>query len=384
MEFEFATAARILFGRGTSKSVPDEVEKRGRRALLVTGRRQERSAPLEEALVDRGLMAEVVRVAGEPTTESVLDGVKRARRAGCDVVVGLGGGSAVDGGKAIAALLTNPGELLDYLEVIGRARPIAAPPAPYIAVPTTAGTGAEVTRNAVIESRPHRVKVSMRSPLMLPTLAVVDPLLTVTASRETTATTGLDALTQVIEPFVSNKPNPITDGLCREGMRRAARSLEWAYRDGRDLDAREDMCVVSLFGGLALANAKLGAVHGFAGPIGGMFDAPHGAVCARLLPLVFEANVRALTRRAKDTPALDRFDEVAVLLTGDRSATAKDAVDWITALCDGLALPALSTFGVTTADLPVIVEKSKNASSMKGNPVPLTEGELTEILERAL
>jgi alcohol dehydrogenase class IV len=384
MEFEFATANHIIFGRGALGRVPGEAVKMGRRVLVVTGGDLDRSAALQEGLVSRGLELETFQVVGEPTTRSVLEGAEKARKTKCDVVIGIGGGSPIDAGKAIAALVTNKGELMDYLEVIGKAQPLVKPPVPYVAIPTTAGTGAEVTRNAVIGSPERRVKVSMRSPLMLPSLAVVDPLLTVGMPGATTAATGLDALTQLIEPFVCRASNPITDSLCREGMARAARSLKRAYHNGDDVAAREEMCVASLFGGLALANAKLGAVHGFAGPIGGMFDAPHGAVCAKLLPLVIEANVHALATRHEDAPTAARFDEVARILTGDGRAESSDAVAWIKALCDELHLPSLSEFGVTTADIPLIVGKAKNAGSMKGNPVPLTEPELTGILEKAI
>jgi alcohol dehydrogenase class IV len=246
-----------------------------------------------------------------------------------------------------------------------------------------------VTRNAVLASPEHRVKVSLRSPLMLPRLAVVDPELTHTLPPTTTASTGLDALTQVIEPYVSNQANPMTDTLCREGMRRAARSLRRAYeracsQQGDDAAAREDMALTSLFGGLALANAKLGAAHGFAGPMGGMFSAPHGAICGRLLPHVMAVNVRALQERQPGSQALQRYDQVAQILTGNPSATADDGVGWVQELCDALQVPSLAAYGVTSADFSALVEKSSAASSMQGNPIKLTPDEMREILARAL
>ncbi len=384
MRFEFATASRILFGRGVSREIPSLVETEGKRPFVLTGADPSRAKELLDDLTRRGLQVQTHPIAEEPTTDTVWDAVARARRHQTDVVIGIGGGSPVDAGKAVAAMLTNPGELMDYLEVIGRGRAIAVSPAPYIAVPTTAGTGAEVTRNAVIGAKEKKVKVSMRSPLMLPSLAVVDPELTRTMPRETTADSGLDALTQLIEPFVSNRANPLTDSLCREGMTRAARSLRRAHRDGDDMEAREEMSLAGLFGGLALANAKLGAVHGFAGPIGGMFDAPHGAICAKLLTPVLETNVRALEERAPDSPSLTKLHQVGVLLTGDPGAKAADGARWIAHLCDDLSLRPLCTYGITEADVPAIVEKSKNASSMKGNPLPLTDRELADILHSAL
>jgi alcohol dehydrogenase class IV len=355
----------------------------GRRAFVVTGRTAERAVPLLEQLKERGVESTLFHVSGEPTTDIVLAGVQRARETGCDFVIGMGGGSVLDTGKAIAALLTNSGQLLDYLEVVGLGKPLTNAAAPYIAIPTTAGTGSEVTRNAVLASPQHHVKVSLRSPLMLPRLAVVDPQLTHSMPPTVTASTGLDALTQVLEPYVSSRANPMTDAICREGLGRAARSLRRAYEDGNDAAAREDMALTSLFGGLALANAKLGAVHGFAGPMGGLFPAPHGVICARLLPYVVEANVRALQARLPTSPALARYDEVAQILTGQTTAKAADGVTWIQGLCRALDVPPLSDFGLTEDDFPIVVEKARKASSMQGNPIVLTDEELVGILRQA-
>ncbi|MBN1867389.1 iron-containing alcohol dehydrogenase [Candidatus Sumerlaeota bacterium] len=384
MRFEFATATRIVFGPGTFEEVGPLGVEMGRRALLVIGCGTQQVVPLMEDLNRRRVECITLEVTGEPTTQLALAGVSRARETRCDFVVAVGGGSAIDTAKAVAAMLTNEGDLLDYLEVIGKGKQIANPPAPFIAVPTTAGTGAEVTRNAVLGSLEHRVKVSMRSPLMLPRLVVVDPLLTHSVPPAVTASTGLDALTQVIEPYVSIKANPLVDGICREGMARAARSLLRAYRNGSDAEAREDMSLASLFGGLALANAGLGAVHGFAGPIGGMFPAPHGVVCARLLPHVVRANVEALTEREPDSPVLARYDEVARIVTGAATARAIDAVEWVRDLCAQLKVPPLSEYGIRPEHFPEIVENSQKASSMKGNPIVLTPDELSEILRRAV
>ncbi|HIQ04183.1 MAG TPA: iron-containing alcohol dehydrogenase [Anaerolineae bacterium] len=384
MRFEFATATRIVFGEGTLSEVGPIAVGMGSQALVVTGRTAERAARLLELLAAQEVGTVTFSVTGEPTTETARLGTQRAREADCDLVIGFGGGSVLDAGKAIAALLTNGGDPLDYLEVIGRGQPLTRPAAPYIAIPTTAGTGAEVTRNAVLASPEHRVKVSLRSPLMLPRLALVDPELTYSLPPEITASTGLDAFTQVIEPYVSNRANPLTDAICREGMRRAARSLRRAYEHGDDVEAREDMALVSLFGGLALANAKLGAVHGFAGPLGGMFPAPHGAVCASLLPHVIAVNVRALQERAPQSEALCRYDEIAQILTGDAGATANDGITWVQELCEALHVPSLASYGVTPADFPMLIEKASVASSMQGNPIKLTREEMQEILTRAL
>jgi alcohol dehydrogenase class IV len=258
------------------------------------------------------------------------------------------------------------------------------PSAPYIAIPTTSGTGTEVTRNAVIASPEYGVKVSLRSPHMLPRAAIVDPELTWSVPPAVTANTGLDALTQLIEPFVCNRANPLVDAICRDGIARAAGSLRRAFRDGSDAGARENMSLASLFGGMALANAGLGAVHGLAAPLGGLTHAPHGAVCARLLPFVMETNVRALASRAPASPALARYDEVGRLLTGEPKAAAVDAISWVHSVCAELSILPLARHGLIGTDIPVIVTQAQKASSMKANPIPLTDSELTEVLTRAL
>jgi alcohol dehydrogenase class IV len=383
-QFEFATASRIVFGAGKVQQVGALTAGLGRRALVVVGGSADRATPLLDRLAEAGVVAQVYTVTTEPTVAMAREGVQAARDQAADVIVGFGGGAAIDTGKAISALLTNPGDPLDYLEIIGAGKPLVNPAAPYIAIPTTAGTGAEVTMNAVLAAAEQRLKVSLRYSSMLPRIALVDPTLTYTLPPAITASTGMDALTQVIEPFVSNKANPLTDALCREGIKRAGRSLRRAYQHPDDPIAREDMALASLFGGLALANAKLGAVHGFASPIGGMFPAPHGAVCAVLLPHVMEANIRALEMREGASSTLRRYDEIAQILTGDQTARALDGARWVRALTADLSIPPLSTYGITRDDLPVIAEKAASASSMQGNPVKLTHDELIAILSAAL
>jgi len=384
MQFEFATATRIIFGAGSVRESGSIAQALGRRALVVTGSNPGRAAPLRSSLKEKAVECAMFPVSGEPSIETVREGVQSARNERCDLVVGFGGGSAIDAGKAIAALLTNEGNVIDYLEVIGRGKPLKHPPAPCLAIPTTAGTGAEVTRNAVLASPEDRVKVSLRSPLMLPRVAIVDPELTYQLPPAVAASTGMDALTQLIEPFVSVRANPLADSVCREGMGRAARSLLRASQSGGDAKAREDMAVASLFGGLALANAALGAVHGFAAPIGGMFPAPHGAVCAVLLPHVMDVNLRALRERAPGSDALQRFEEIARILTGRAAATAEEGVQWVRGLCAALQIPPLRTYQIAQSDLPTLCDKAAAASSMKGNPIKLTGEEMREILERAL
>jgi alcohol dehydrogenase class IV len=384
MLFEFATATRIVFGAGAVRHVAVAAKQMGRRALLVTGLSAECAAALAAELGACGVGGPTFSIAQEPTIDMVRQGTRLAQEQLCDVVIGFGGGSSIDAGKAIAAILGNGGDPLDYLEVIGGGRPLERPSAPFIAVPTTAGTGAEVTRNAVLASPEHRVKASLRSAHMLPRLAVVDPELTLNLPPALTAATGLDALTQLIEPFVSVRANAMTDMFCLEGMRRAAGSLPRAYRQGADLEARTDMALASLLGGLALANAGLGAAHGFAAPIGGMFDAPHGAVCAALLPHVMRANIGALRSRAPQSEALRRYQAVARILTGDPAAGPEDGAAWTLRLCGELKVPPLRSYGIADEHSAVLVESAARASSMKGNPIPLTSEELQEILAGAL
>jgi alcohol dehydrogenase class IV len=383
MNFEFATAQRILFGSGKLQQLPNLVKDIGSRPALVTGTNAERIMPVFQALKNNGLNPAAFSIKGEPTTDRIATLARQARTQGCDCVVAFGGGSVIDAGKTIAALLTNTGDLMDYLEVIGKGQPLTEQPAPCIAIPTTAGTGAEVTRNSVLLSPEHKVKVSMRHPLMLPTVALVDPELTVSMPPEVTASTGLDAFIQLLEAFVSIKSNPLTDGICREGLAKAALALPRAYHYGDDLKAREDMALASLFGGLALANAGLGAVHGFAGPLGGMFSAPHGTACAALLPAVVNANILALEIHAAESPALAKYHEAFRIVTGSDNAGLNDGLQWINDLCTNLNVPRLSDLGIAGTDFPAIISKCKNASSMKGNPVQLTDEELETILSES-
>jgi alcohol dehydrogenase class IV len=383
LSFEFATAARIVFGAGRLGEAGGIAASLGAHALVVESG-SGRSASLIALLHEHGVATTTCHARGEPTIALVEQGARVARDAPCDIVIAIGGGSVIDAGKAIAALVTNRAPVRDYLEVVGRAQPLTEKPLPFMAIPTTAGTGAEVTRNAVLLAEEERVKVSLRSPLMLPAVALVDPELTYSVPPDVTAWTGLDALTQCLEPFVSPKGNPLTDGIAREGLVRAARSLRRAFHDGSDVAAREDMCVASLCGGLALANAKLGAVHGFAAPLGGMFPIPHGVACARLLAPVAEANVRALRAQAPESPALGRYSEAARVLTGNADASAEDGPDWLRKLADELNVPRLGAYGLRSEDLADAVAQARRASSMQGNPVVLTEEELGGVLRAAL
>ncbi len=379
--FEFATAGRIVAGAGRAAELPGVLAGLGSRVLVCTGANPARHAGL---LAGLGLPAVVFAVAAEPTIELARAGVAAARGHGADVVVAIGGGSVIDVGKAVAMLLGNGGDPLDYLEVVGSGRKITQPAAPCVAVPTTAGPGAEVTANAVLASPAHGVKASLRSTLMIPRVALVDPELTASCPPPVTAASGLDALTQCLEPFVCVRANPLTDGLAREGLRRAAAGLRAAFADGKDLGARTDMAMCSLLGGIALANAKLGAVHGLAGVIGGTAAVPHGVACAALLAPVMEANVQALRSGQAGHPALDRYTQAAQLLTGKSTASVEDGVAWIRETITLLAIPRLAEFGIQPEHADEVAAKASRSSSMQGNPVALSHGDLRAILLQAI
>ena len=379
--FEFATASRIVFGAGRVAELPAIVSGLGSRVLVCTGGSPGRH---DRLLAGLGATAGVFAVRGEPTVELARAGVASARRHGANVVVAIGGGAVINAGKAIAMLLGNGSDPLDYLEVIGVGKEIARPSVPLVAVPTTAGTGAEVTANAVLASAGHGMKASLRSPLMLPRIALVDPQLTVSCPSAVTAASGLDALTQCLEPLVSVRANPVTDGLAAEGLRRAAAGLRAACADGQNLVARTDMAICALLGGLSLANAKLGAVHGLAGVIGGMAPVPHGMACAALLAPVTEANVQALRSGPPGHPALGKYAQAAQILAGDPAAAIEDGLAWIRETVTLLGVPQLGTFGVGPEQADEIAAKAARSSSMQGNPVPLSDDELHAIVMAAI
>jgi len=397
--FEFATAARVVFGCGTVSRVPALVKElcelercADKPAIVVAGASDRFSAPLVAALEAAGVASVVYHCpGGEPTTATAEAAIALAAKHGCGSVVAVGGGTPVDTGKCVAAVLTNGGadpDLYDFLEVVGRAQPLTERCAPFVAVPTTAGPGAEVTKNSVLEAGDR--KVSMRHPYMLPDVAVIDPELTLSMPPDVTAHTGLDALTQCVEPYVSNAANPLTDALTLAGIAAGARSLKAAFDDGSNLSAREDMCLCSYYGGLSLANAKLGAVHGFSGTLGGLLHAPHGAICAALLPHCCVTNVEALKGRvAKEDPEmaakyLKRYEDVARVVTGKPDATVEEGVAWMVKLVKDCGVPGLGSFGLKEEDFADVIAKSKESSSMKGNPVALTDEELAGMLRAAL
>jgi alcohol dehydrogenase class IV len=384
LAFEFSTAGRIIFGAGKLSELGKISQGLGKRAMVVAGIPGDRATGVVDQLKGVGVECVLFTITGEPTVEVVNRCRALAEEEKCDLFCGLGGGSAIDTAKAAAILLANGGVVEDYLEVIGKGKLFNNPSLPCIAIPTTAGTGAEVTRNAVISSPEHRLKVSLRSPLMLPRVALVDPELTFGLPEALTASTGLDALTQLIEPYVSIRWNPITDSLCQTGMRLSARSLRTVYRYGDVPSARQDLSLASLLSGLALANSSLGVVHGIASVLGGMYSGPHGAICARLLPYVMAINVKALNERSPGSEFLARYEAIAKAIANRDDAAVEDGVAWVEDLCSDFHIPPLSIYGLKQEDLPEVIARSQNASSTKGNPIQLTDNEMRLILEKAM
>lgn len=380
MKIDFSTANRIIFGKGEFRKIPDLIKGWGSRAFVIRGNDPSYGKELFDVIENLNLEIDFFVVSKEPDVDMLFKAVQLARKSQSDFVIGFGGGSVIDTGKAVAALLNNEGDLMDYLEVVGKGLPLTNPSKPYIAIPSTAGTGSEVTKNAVIDVPDQNVKVSMRNAFMLPKIALVDPELTLDLPPQITASTGMDAFVQVIEPYVCNTPNPMVDMFCRDAIPRASRHLLSAYEDGSNIAARENMAWVSLMGGLSLANAKLGAVHGFAGPIGGMFHAPHGSICACLLPAVMRVNIENLEKREPQSDYLKRYRKISCWITGDIDSDINAGTHFIAELCKKIKIPRLHDMGILENDFPRIVEKSKNSSSMKGNPIQLSDEELTRVL----
>jgi alcohol dehydrogenase class IV len=384
VRFDLTLPGEIRFGAGRVSEVPGALADLGaNRVMVITGRTTSRADGIRAALNAADMSSMVFGVATEPSIERVRAAVDLALETGCDAVLGFGGGSALDVAKAVAVLARSGTDPMDHLEVIGAGRPIERPGLPCVAVPTTAGTGSEVTRNSVLSG--GGVKASLRSPLMLPKLAVVDPDLLVGVPRPTIAASGMDALSQLIEPLLSQRAHPFTDALAREGIRRSARSLRRAYQEGmEDPGVREDLAIASLFSGMCLANSGLGAVHGLAAAAGARLSAPHGAVCAAVLTAATDVNLRALRERTPNHFALQRIAEVASLLTGRPEASPEDAIAWLAELTAAMSIPGLASYGLNQDAIATVVTTAQRASSMRGNPIELSDQEVTEIVTRSL
>ena len=374
--FQLLLPGRILFGRGEAAKTAGLAAGFGPRVLLVHGRDAARAAWLLADLNWAGCEVHALICAKEPDLPMLEAALAEARVFAPDVVTGLGGGAVLDLAKALAGLIPATGQVLDHLEGAGQGLPLIQNPLPFIAVPTTSGTGAEATKNAVIDVPAQRRKVSLRDDRMMARLAIVDPALTDGCPRGVTLSSGLDALTQVIEPYLCNRANPATDALARAAIPMALAALP-ALMQGEDAGARDAMAWVSLSGGIALANAGLGAVHGLAGVIGGVTGAAHGAICGTLLPFVIAANRAAMPAG----PVAERLAEVdAMLSTAFGGGPGTEALHrW----SRRNGLPGLAALGLDARDHGSVAAAAAGASSMKANPVVLPEAVLQAILRAA-
>ncbi len=389
MKFSFRSAPEILFGTGSLAQAPAIVARYGRRCLLVTGKHSLSSSgqlqTIEAAFQRNGVASIHCIVDGEPDL-AIADACARiARESACDVVLAVGGGSVIDAAKAAAALATNDGNALDYIEAVGKGRTIDKPPLPLIAVPTTAGSGSEVTKNAVLRVPELRVKRSIRSDMMVPCVAIVDPALIASAPRPVAASSGLDALTHLIEAYLSKGAQPMTDALVVPGISMAYHALVALAEHRTNTESADSMALAALWGGIALANAGLGAVHGLVAPLGGLCSVPHGAGCGCLLSATFAANVYALRTRAPNSPALTRAHHIAriILPECESERTPENAALSLERLRCDLGVPSLAAYGVVQTDLAEIIAGSR-AGSMRHNPIDLTDEELDGILRQSM
>jgi len=391
MEFEFLSTPHIFFGPKQFHKIGALVKELGSRLFIVASGSALNSPETRETFTVSTLKQKIdfdtFLIKGEPTIEAIDAGVQKAKEFKAEVIMGLGGGSAVDASKAIAGLYTNGGSARDYMEVIGKGSVITHPSLPIIAVPTTAGTGSEVTKNAVILAEKEKFKASIRSPHLIPTIAIIDPRLMLTVPSSVTATCGMDALTQLIEAYTSNKSQPLTDVWALLGVRKAFKSLFRCYTDGQSLEARESMALASLLSGFCLANAGLGAVHGFASPMGGL-KIPHGVICAVLLKPTIEANIKELQKVDLESVTLRKYANLGEILSTKSYPSMNDAhkglVNYLRRLTQELKIPKLSKFGLTDSDIDIIVEKAMKSSSMRYNPIKLEKSILIEILEQII
>jgi alcohol dehydrogenase class IV len=380
MQFSLTAPAKLEFGRGKAALVAPAVAKLGQRVLLVRGRSAAWADTLYADLTAAGCTVTVVYGQGEPDLPLVLDLLDQVRGKGADVVIGVGGGSVLDLAKALAALVPAPANPMRYLEVVGEGKPLEAAPLPFIAVPTTAGTGAEVTKNAVIGIPEHSRKVSLRDDRMMARLAVVDPALTDGCPRGVTLASGLDAVVQVIEPYLSCKATVLTDALCRDAIPRGLSALN-RLMQGEDAQARDDMALCSLYGGLALANAGLGAVHGVAGILGGVTGWPHGLICGRFLVPVLRDHVAA-----PDLPqhVENRLQAVRKWVADAMGGSPDHAFETLENWIENAGLPRFSTMGGSQIDEIFIAEGAAVSSSMKGNPVKVPADRLAKLVKSVL
>ncbi|TKF24201.1 iron-containing alcohol dehydrogenase [Vibrio genomosp. F6] len=378
--FQFMTSTRIIFGEGALQSSLSILNQFGYSVLLVTGQDPERSSPIIQYLKNQSMRYQHVAINGEPNITMVEETAVSGRKFQPDMVVAIGGGSVIDMGKALAAVIPNQGDVYDYVEVVGRNVPLKTKPIPLIAIPTTASSGSEVTKNAVLKSGQDRVKVSLRSPDMLADVAIVDPTLTYGTDAYTSGRGAMDAFTHLMEAYVCGDPNPLTDMVCEEGLRRLSPSIIAACKQD-DHKARADLSFAAMLGGMAITNAKLGAAHGLASALGGKLNAPHSVISGRLAPFVMSENINE-AKAAGRSDILNRYKRIAQIVTGRTNAHIEDSVLWVQMVLDKLELPHLSEFGVCSTSFEQVAQDALQSVAIKGNPLPLNEERLIHILNQ--
>jgi alcohol dehydrogenase class IV len=382
MNFEFVTTTRIIFGNNKLKLLKNLAPNFGSRAFVITGNDPDRSAEVLDMLDAANCSPVIYSVPGEPTLDTINRGLFILVETERDFVVSVGGGSAIDTGKALAVLATNDGAPADYLDEPGKGRLFTNPSLPLVAIPTTAGSGAEITSTALFISPEPRSKVRLHHNAMFPRIALIDPKLTLSVPPNITAYTGLAALCHNLEVFVSPKGNPITDILTKDGLRRGSLAIQRAYTDSADIESRTSLAMSSLYAGLSAANASLGATHTIANAIGGLFNAPYGVICAQLLPAVIETNIRAMQERMPENVALRKYDQITRIVAGKEHS--KTLAAFMQTLNETFAIPSLSSYGIQQTDFDNIIAYSKSSPNMTGNPVELNEDELRAILGKAM
>ncbi|WP_045388458.1 iron-containing alcohol dehydrogenase [Vibrio rotiferianus] len=378
--FQFMTATRIIFGEGALQSSLSVINQFGYSVLLVTGKDTQRATPIVNYLKAQNMRYQHVAINGEPNITMVEETAVLGRKFQPDMVIAIGGGSVIDMGKALAAIIPNQGDVYDYVEVVGRNVPLKTKPIHFIAIPTTASTGSEVTRNAVLKSGQDQVKVSLRSPEMLADVAIVDPTLTYGTDQYTSGRGAMDAFTHLMEAYVCGDPNPLTDMVCEEGLRCLSRSVIAGCKQDCH-KARADLSFAALLGGMAITNAKLGAAHGLASALGGKLDAPHSVITARLAPHVMNENINA-ARKAGRSDVISRYKRLAQLVTDRTNANEHDGVLWVRMVLDKLELPQLGKFGVCQTSFEQVADDALKSVAIKGNPLPLTQDRLVHILRQ--
>mgnify|MGYP002713101348 CR=1 FL=1 len=386
--FSIARLPRIEFGNGVFNKVAELCSAYGRRVLLVTGAKSFLGSTFYQQLQDdfsaRQLSLELCQVPGEPSPQRVDEAVKQFAAADIDVVLGIGGGSALDAAKAIAGLLKVQRTVMDYLEGVGPELTYEGPALPFIAVPTTAGTGSEATKNAVLSVQgKDGFKKSFRDDKLVAEYAIVDPQLLASCPPGVIAANGMDALTQLLESYVSTRSNVMTEALAISGLRAARDGLLALYRNSDDARAREQMAYASMLSGICLAQTGLGSVHGLASPLGAFYPIPHGVVCGTLVAEATRVNIDAMQQREPDNVALDKYARLAEILSERRIRDHQEARDSLIALLadwtEQLQLPGLAHYGVHENELDHVVAHSRG-SSMKTNPIVLSDAEIHRLL----